>query len=98
MSEWQLIKTAPTDGTPVDLWIVSCAGGHDADSVDFYTDGLAKYNNKTRRREGRACNKRYEKRAGGEGWYTVGGLSTMALTVEATHWMPLPAPPEKDTQ
>ena len=44
---WAPIETAPKDGATVDLWIVgSC------DMVDFHTNNTAKFNRKTRRREG----------------------------------------------
>jgi len=96
-SGWAPIETAPRDGTPVDLWVQSGADGTDVGSVDFYTDGLARFNHKTRRREGRVTNMVYETRGSNRGWYSVAGLPGMAMTVAPTHWRHLPSPPE-DTQ
>ena len=92
--EWQPIETAPKDGTPVDLWVVSQPDGCDADSISFYCNGLDFFNRKTRRREGRVTDMRYEKRGPNEGWYKVGGLpGGMAMVIEPTHFMYRPEAP-----
>lgn len=89
-SRWRPIAEAPKDGTPVDLWV---SGDDDADSIDFYTNRLSRYNPKTRKREGRVTDMVWETRGPNKGWYFVGGLPGMAMTVAATHYRLRPAPP-----
>lgn len=84
--EWQPIETAPKDGTAVDLRIV---GG--SDWVDFYAGKSAKFNRKTRQREGVT-----------EGWYWTSyhgnppywrvvefpEIMPLSREVNPTHWRP----------
>lgn len=90
MSEWLPIRTAPTDGTPVDLWIV----GAD-DTVDFYAPNASKIKGRPLR-HGRATDMRWEQRGPNRAnWYPIAGLGMpLSPEVEATHWMPRPAAPK----
>ena len=90
MTVWQPIKTAPKDGTKIDLWIVgSCS------MVDFYSPTATKMPGKPLR-HGRACNFRWGQHGPNKpNWYPVGGLGyPLSFEVTPTHWMPLPAPPK----
>ena len=61
------IKTAPRDGTPVDLWIESDRGGYRLENHCFINGS----------------------------WRDENGLPFgNPVTSSATHWMPLPEPPE----
>ena len=89
--KWQPIEIAPTDGTPVDLWIV----GPD-DKVDFYASNAKKVPGKPLR-YGRATNMRWMKKGpNSPAWYPMGGLGypMSPFDVTPTHWMPLPEPPK----
>jgi len=84
--EWQPIETAPKDGTPVDLWLVS----NETCDIDFYSPTASKL-------QGRSTDWVWEKRGpNSANWYPLGGLGyPLGPEVTPTHWMPLPVPPEK---
>ena len=90
--KWQPIATAPKDGTVVDLWIVG-----DDDTVDFYASGAKKVPGKPLR-HGRGTDFRWEHRPpNSPDWNCAWGLHVrLSPNVRATHWMPLPEPPEDD--
>lgn len=75
---WQDIATAPSDGTPIDVWL----GDGEKDEIDFYCGPSG-----TRRsaswsyRDGK--------------FRPLMGL-TPVVTIQPTHWMPLPAPPSPE--
>lgn len=90
MREWRPIKTAPKNGTPVDLWIVG-----NPDSVDFLTTFSALTPDR-KSRHGRICDYRWVN----DDWRIKAGLMPlMGLRMHdcvATHWMPPPEPPSSD--
>lgn len=88
---WRPIESAPKDGTVIDLWIEG-----QSDMVDFYAP-TARFNRKTRMREGRAVEWRWLTAGPNEAkWRSVGGLGyPLSPDVTPTHWRPLPAPPEE---
>jgi hypothetical protein len=76
---WQPIATAPKDGIVVDLW---CEG--DPEDIAFYCRDLFGS------RQGRVTECYYFDRA----WRSYMGLTRgMSLSVQPTHWMPLPGRP-----
>jgi hypothetical protein len=92
--EWQSIASAPRDGTPVDLWIVSASPTCDHSIVDFYCPFASDVADSSLR-EGRVTDVRwFEKRPNEPGWY-ASGLNGFPLSpdVIATHWMSRPGKP-----
>jgi len=92
MQGWRPIEEAPKDGTIVDLWIE----GHD-DMVDFYAIGAKKMKGKPLR-HGRAPGFQWGQRGPNPpNWYAAGdlpGMPPLSPEVRATHFMPVPLPPE----
>jgi uncharacterized protein DUF551 len=81
MSEWISINDRmPKKRQMVDLW----ANGVPAD-ISFY---CAPY---TMKSTGRITSCRWDEAQ--QGWHTVGGLGAIIYSLEVTHWMPLPEPP-----
>jgi hypothetical protein len=105
---WQPIETAPKDGTVIDLWIAGDGGAQwretdayyvtdrDWERVEYKPDGSYAY--VTSRRDGWwAPNHDYD---GADGWcdsprrFNPHPMQKKWVFEEATHWMPLPPPPE----
>ena len=85
---WRSIKTAPRDGTPVDLWIMG-----EAAEVEFYCPLSYRHPDRVHR-SGRVTNVRWI-----EGdWRPVAGLHRLhglgALPVSILYWCPLWQPPQ----
>lgn len=96
MSEWKLIETAPRDGTPIDLWIVSADADADHTMIDFYCPHARKVKGKPLR-EGRVADVQWgHKPPNSPNWYPSGGLMgyPLAADVKPTHWMPRPDAPK----
>ena len=84
MSEWQPIETAPKDGKPklgFGIWQGEIAGISDHPTIDIIAGPDARPD-----RGG----------AMGEWWYCATG-DAYACWLLATHWMPLPDPPDSST-
>ena len=87
MTHWNSnMDEAPREGTAVHLK-VSTANGASRDSVAFYCNNLERWNRQTGHYEGMVCNMRYEVRSPNYGWYPVGNLPVMAMTIEPIAWM-----------
>jgi hypothetical protein len=80
MAEWQPIETAPKDGTPVDLWLVTKFSDH------------LKEPTRCRRITDAAWDDQW---LWFNGIFTahVEGVRDGDWKAVATHWMPLPSPP-----
>lgn len=78
MSEWKEIKSAPKDGTKIDLWVVFLSGGYRWTDARWLESGA------------HSC-------SGPAGWCSSERYPLHAFTERpsATHWMPLPSPPEE---
>ncbi len=80
--QWQLIETAPKDGTEVDIW-VSGPGSRRVTNCAW------------RKPRGSNWGDRYgDGKVLPEQWVTRDGVSLDRRNGVPTHWMPLPNPPE----